>query len=170
MVEVGILGLQDKVELLEGYLVTKMPPNPPHSGTVHRVGKRLRRYLPAGWEDRGQAPVRLPDSRPEPDVAVVREEANDYTTRHPTATDVGLVVEVSDSSLATDQRDKARVYAAAGVPHYWIVNLPDQRIEVYSAPVGGMYTVTDQFAAGDLVPLVLDGVTVAHIPAADLLP
>ena len=170
MVEVGILGMADKVELLEGYLVTKMPPNPPHSGTVHRVSKRLRRHLPAGWEDRTQSPVRLPDSRPEPDVAVIRERADDYRTQHPTPPDIGLLIEVSDSSLALDQRDKARLYAEAGIPHYWIVNLPDQRVEVYSAPAAASYPAPTLYAAGDLVPLVLDGVTVAHVPAADLLP
>lgn len=171
MIETGVLGPDDKVELLEGYVVYKMPHDVSHAGTVRRIGKRLRRWLPAGWEDSIQLPVRLPTSEPEPDIAVIRERADDYTTgQHPTVAEIGVLIEVTNTSLVRDQRDKARLYAIAGVPVYWIVNLPDQRIEVYSSPVGATYTATAQYAAGVLVPLVLDGVTVAHIPAADLLP
>lgn len=171
MIEAGVLGPDDKVELLEGYVVYKMPHDPSHAGTVRRIGKRLRRWLPTGWEDSIQLPVSLPASEPEPDIAVIRERADDYTAgQHPTVQDIGLLIEVTNTSLVRDQRDKARIYATAGVPHYWIVNLPDRRLEVYSAPAGQTYTATGQYTAGQDVPLVLDGVTVAHIPAADLLP
>lgn len=174
MVETGILGPDDKVELLDGYLVTKMPPNPPHSATVRLVSKRVRRHLPPGWEDSIQSPVRLLDSRPEPDIAVIRERADNYGSQHPTVDDIGLLVEVADSTLPTDQRDKARLYSAAGVSHYWIVNLPGGQVEVYTDPAGSgdaaRYATVARYGPGDLVPLVLDGVAVAHIPAADLLP
>jgi Uma2 family endonuclease len=170
MVEVGILGPDDKLELLDGVLVTKMPNDPPHASSVQRVAKRIRRPLPAGWDDRIQSPILARTSRPEPDIAVVREQADFYATTHPSVADIGLLIEVADSLLVRDLRDKAALYAAAGVPQYWVVNLPDGQVESFADPADGGYTVVEQHAAGDLVPLVLDGATVAHVPAADLLP
>src|SRR5215213_3927391 len=113
MVEAGILTTEDKVELLENYVVLKMPRNPPHDGTCLRIQKRLPRYIPAGWDVRNQGSLQLTDSQPEPDFAIVRVDPTDYTTHHPTAADVGLLIEVADSSLLRDQRDKTRIYARA---------------------------------------------------------
>jgi Uma2 family endonuclease len=170
MVEFGILTADDKVELLEGHVVYKMPRNPPHDGTVLRLTKRLRPHLPAGWDVRAQSALVLPDGQPEPDVAVVREQPDDYTTRHPEPRDVGLLVEVADTSLLYDRRAKAGMYARAGVAVYWIANIPDRSIEAHTQPSGGAYAAVTHYHPGDLVPLVLDGVAVARIPAADLLP
>lgn len=90
------------------------------------------------------------------------------------AADVGLVIEVADSSLLRDQRDKTRIYARAGIPVYWIVNLVDRRIEVYSQPTGPTavpaYQSFQTYQPGDAVPLVLDGNPAGSVPAADLLP
>src|SRR5687768_3507367 len=94
MIESGILTSEDKVELLENWVVLKMPKNPPHDGTILRIDKRLRRQLPVGWDLQCQGTIVLADSQPEPDFAVLREDLSDYTTRHPTATDTGLVIEV----------------------------------------------------------------------------
>src|SRR5262249_11089254 len=99
LTELGILTEDDKVELIEGYLVLKMPRNPPHDGTLQRTLKRLAKVLPPGWDLRVQSAISLADSEPEPDLAVVREDPDGYTARHPAAADVGLVVEVSDSTL-----------------------------------------------------------------------
>lgn len=174
MIDSGALTPDDRVELLEGYVVLKMPANPPHDGTILRIGKRLRRYLPAGWDVRTQSNFVLSDSQPEPDVAVVREEPDDYTTRHPTPADAGLVIEVADSSLLRDQRDKARMYAHSGVTCYWIVNLPDRQVEVHTQPSGltadPAYAGVQVYRPGDLIPLALDGTPVGPVPAADLLP
>jgi Uma2 family endonuclease len=174
MIEVGILTAEDKVELLENYVVLKMPRNPPHDGTIQLIGKRLPRQLPSGWELRTQLTVVLPDSQPEPDFAVARGDERTYLRHHPLATDVGLIIEVADTSLLRDQRDKARIYARAGIPVYWIVNLVDRRVEVYSQPSGPTavpaYGSFQTFQPGDAVPLVLNGGTVATVPADDLLP
>lgn len=174
MVEEGILTADDRFELLENYVVLKMPANPPHDGTIQRITKRVGRRVPAGWDLRVQLTVALSDSRPEPDGAVVRGDEDTYMARHPTPADVGLVVEVANSSLLRDQRDKTRIYARAGIAVYWIINLVDRRVEVYTEPSGPTdtpaYGRLDLYAPGDLVPLVLDGIQVATIPAADLLP
>jgi Uma2 family endonuclease len=174
LTEIGILTEDDNLELIEGYLVLKVARNPLHDGTLHRACKRLTRLLPPGWDMRIQAAVTLAESEPEPDLAVVREDPAGYTTRHPLAADVGLVVEVSDSTLAGDRADKGRIYARAGITEYWILNLVDRQIEVYSSPSGPTatpgYKQRQDHPPGDQVTLILDGKMAAHIPVAELLP
>ena len=95
-------------------------------------------------------------------------------TRHPSPADIGLVIEVSDTTLAADRIDKCRIYARAGIVCYWIVNLNDRQIEAYTAPSGPTaspgYGQRTDYLNGDQVPLVLDGQTVAMIAVQDLLP
>jgi Uma2 family endonuclease len=174
MIETGTLSADDKVELLENYLVLKMPRNPRHDSSVQRLLRPVLRVLQTGWDLRIQSAVTLADSQPEPDVAVVRGSAVNYENHHPGPTDIGLLIEVADSSLLRDQRDKTRIYARAGIVSYWIVNLVDQRIEVYTQPSGSTavpaYGSFQIYQPGDNVPLVLDGNTVATVAAADLLP
>ena len=174
MIETGILTPDDKVELLENYVVLKMPRNPLHDGTIDLLKATLPAGIPAGWLLRIQQTVVLPDSQPEPDFAIVRGTPRSYLARHPIPTDVGVVIEVADSSLPRDQRDKTRIFARGGIPCYWIVNLVDQRIEVYSQPSGPSavpaYQSFQTYQPGDAVPLVLDGITVGTVPAAELLP
>jgi len=174
LTELGILTEDDNLELLEGYLVLKMARNPPHDGTLHRTLKRLARDLPPGWDVRIQAAVTLADSEPEPDLAVVRDDPDGYTTRHPGPADVGLVIEVADSTLAGDRADKGRIYARAGIPWYWIINLPDRQVEVYSSPSGPTgapaYAQRKDYQPGDAVALTLSSAVVASIPVQDLLP
>src|SRR5262249_30603098 len=103
LIESGILTEDDNLELLEGYLVHKMSRNPPHDATIQRLMKRLLRLLPPGWDLRVQSAVTLSESEPEPDLAVVRGDENAYIARHPAGADVGLVIEVSDSTLPADR-------------------------------------------------------------------
>jgi Uma2 family endonuclease len=174
MIETGVLTPDDNVELLENYVVLKMSKNPAHDGTSLRIRKRLTRALPAGWDIREQGTLALPDSRPEPDFAVVREAPDDYTTRHPTPADTALVIEVANTSLLRDQQDKARIYARSNVACYWIVNLDDRRVEVYTQPSGPCavpsYATVRHHGPGDAVSLELGGAVVASIPVSDLLP
>src|SRR6266498_4470063 len=136
MIEIGILDETDRVELLDGYVVLKMPRNPPHDGTIDLVHEALASRLPGGWYARIQEAITLSESEPEPDLAVVRGTRRSYLTQHPGPADVGLLVEVADSSLDRDRNDKGPIYAQAGIPCYWIVNLVDRRIEVFTAPSG----------------------------------
>jgi Uma2 family endonuclease len=173
MVQKGILSEDDRIELLAGHMVPQMPPNPPHSSAVDCAYLAIARQLPASWWARNQQPIVLSDSQPQPDVAVVRGDRTTYRTRHPGPADFGFVVEVSDSTLDVDRDWKGEVYARANLPIYWIINLVDQQVEVYTDPrptdpVPSYATRTD-YRAGDSVPLVLDGQTVAQIPVNDLL-
>ena len=126
--------------------------------------------LPVGWQLRTQLAVTLSDSQPEPDFAVVRGTPRSFLTRHPQASDVGLVIEVANSSLLRDQQDKARIYADAGIPNYWIINLSEQRIEVFTQPSGPHYDSVRAYGPGEIVPFVLDGQVVAQLATAELLP
>jgi Uma2 family endonuclease len=174
MIESGILTPEDKVELLENYVVRKMTKNPAHDGTIDLMKAALGNKIPLGWLLRVQQTVVLPDSQPEPDGTVVRGNPRSYIARHPGPADVGLIIEVADSSLLRDQRDKTRIYARAGIVCYWIVNLVDHRIEVYTQPSGPTpvpaYGSVQIYQPGDDVPLILDGNTVANVPVNDLLP
>src|SRR5947209_5093975 len=136
MIETGILTAEDKVELLENYVVLTLPRNPLHDGTIGLLQGVLLDRVPEGWDLRILSTVVLSDSQPEPDFAIVRGNARAYLARHPGPADIGLVIEVADSSLLRDQRDKTRIYARGGIPIYWIINLVDQRVEVYTQPSG----------------------------------
>lgn len=174
LIEAGKLTDEDRVELLEGYMVYKMPRNPPHDGALNILTPRLIRVLPPGWVLRNQSAARLADSRPEPDFAIARGNERDYFHKHPTPADLGLVVEVADSSLDRDQLDKTRIYARDRIPVYWVVNLIDRRVEVYTDPTGPgddpRYHTLRVFGPGSAVPVELDGATVGTIPVDELMP
>ena len=164
---------EDQVELLEGHMVMKMPPNPPHSNVVSNATEILIVRLPLGWRLRSEQPITLPDSEPQPDFAVVRGDRSTYQSRHPGPPDIGLVVEVCDSSLTIDRIDMVRIYARANLPIYWIINVVDRQVEVYTDPrpndpVPAYATRTD-YRVGDSVPLVPDGQLLTQLPVADLL-
>ncbi len=133
MVKSGAFSEDDRLELIEGWVVRKMAKGPGHEYATGRLEELLRDQLLPGWHVRNQAPITLARSEPEPDLSVTRGRRVDYRERHPSAADVILVVEVSDTTLATD-RLKGRTYGDAGIPQYWIVNLPERRVEVYADP------------------------------------
>ena len=113
------------------------------------------------------------DSEPEPDLAVVRRDVRERLGRHPSPDDVALVVEVAETSLRRD-RYKCEIYGKAGIPVYWIVNLPDRQIEVYSDPTGPDgppgYRRRDDYRVDQAVPLVMDRQELERIRVSDLLP
>jgi hypothetical protein len=174
MIAAGILKADERIELLEGLLVPKMTRHPPHDLTLGLLEDMLIPCLPAGWFHRGQSAITTADSEPEPDGAVCRGRRRDFDTRHPRAEDTGLAIEVADSSLEQDRTIKLRIYARSRIPIYWIVNIPERQIEVYSQPTGPTadptYLHRQDYRPGDSVPLVLDGREVARIAVADLLP
>jgi Uma2 family endonuclease len=174
LIRSGILTEEDKVELLEGRIVPKMARNPPHESSLLKLSRKLPRVLSAdAWDVRIQMAITLGDSEPEPDAAVVRHSPDDYAQHHPGPNDVGMLAEVANTSLAED-RDKARIYARARIVCYWIVNVTDRQIEVYTDPDPQAnpprYRQRQDYTVGQSVPLVLDGQTVALLPVAELLP
>lgn len=174
MIEMGILTEDDNLELLDGYLVQKMSRNPPHDAAIQKIQKRLFRVLPPDWDLRIQSAITLSRSEPEPDLAVVRGDERRYLTNHPGPADIGLVIEVAESTLDGDRIDKGRDYGEAGIAYYWIVNLVDSQIEVYTQPSGvtaaPAFAHRQDYRMGDDVPLVLDTLAVTNISVRDLLP
>jgi Uma2 family endonuclease len=175
MIDSGILTDEDRVELLEGWIVPKMTRNPPHDTVIALLVNRvIGPRLPEGWHCRGQSAVTTADSEPEPDVAVVRGTERDFLKRHPGPKDMALVIEVAETSIRRDRTIKARLYARARIAHYWIVNLPQARVEVYSEPSGPAdeptYAQRRNYGRTRDVPLVLNGEAVAQIPVRELLP
>jgi Uma2 family endonuclease len=175
MIAAGILHEGRGAELLEGCVVLVMPKGSPHRTALNKARKRLDAVLPAGLNSQIQDPITLSaHTEPEPGYTVFRGSDDDFRGRHPGPADVLLVVEVADSSRHSDRRDKGAIYAAAGLPEYWIVNLADRRVEVYTQPQPAAdppaYAGRTDFPDGAAVPLTLDGAAVALVPVADLLP
>jgi Uma2 family endonuclease len=170
MVESGAFTEHDRVHLINGFLVAKMTQGDPHCVSDDLCRNAITGVLPRGWFVRSDKPVRLPpNGKPEPDHAVARGEIRDYTDHSPGPADIALIVEVALSSVAED-RIQANVYAAAGIPVYWIVNLVERQIEVYSGPSTAGYSSRVDFLEGQNVPVVIEGVEVGQIVVADVLP
>jgi Uma2 family endonuclease len=168
---IGHLLDDPRVELIDGYLVKKMPKNPEHSWSTKVVLKALDARLPPGWTSSQEQPVLIPAyDEPEPDVAIVRGSDADYKHRKPGPADVGLLVEVSDTSLALDRGLKLSAYAREGIPVYWIVNLVDRQVEVYTNPGPSGYGTRQDFKPGQQVPVVIAGQQCAPIPVDAILP
>jgi Uma2 family endonuclease len=174
MIQTGIITEEDPVELLEGWIVRKMSENPPHDCALELAVELLRARLPAGWGVRVQSAITTADSEPEPDLVVVRGSARNRREHHPGPQDLALVVEMANTTLARDRGEKARLYARGRVACYWIVNLIDRKIEVYTDPTGPDTNPTfrhrQDYGAADSVPLVIEGKEVAQIPVKEFLP
>jgi len=174
LIECGAFTPDDHVELIDGLLVVAEPQSAYHYTAIALVVQALSRAFGDGWTVRSQAPLALDEtSEPEPDVAVVRGEIRDYAAAHPA--DPVLVVEVTLTSVTLDRRHKSSLYARAGRPEYWIVNLVDRVLEVRrdpapsrTAPYGWDYRVVEVLRPGDdASPLAIP---TARVAVADLLP
>jgi len=174
LVEAAILGPEDRVEVLGGKMIVKEPQYSAHATGIRLVVRALLRVFGEGWVVGAQLPVALDaESEPEPDVSVALGDARDYRDAHPEHP--VLSVEVSLSRLAFDREHKGSLYARAGIADYWIVNIPDHRLEVYrdpvpasAAPFGWHYGRAVALRPEDRIsPLAAPG---AEIPVADLLP
>jgi Uma2 family endonuclease len=174
MIQSGILTDDDPVELLEGWLVYKMPKNPPHRVTTKLVREALEQIVPKGWYVDSQEPITISDSEPEPDVVIVMGDTRQYLTRHPQPPEIALVVEVADTTLTRDRTTKKRTYARAQIPVYWIVNLVENQIEIYTRPSGAVeqpdYYHRQDYGMSDSVTVVIDEYQVGTIAVRDLLP
>jgi Uma2 family endonuclease len=150
IIEMGILTADDKVELLEGKIVQMSPQRPPHAGTTQRTSDYLKERLRGIAYVRMQLPVTLSASEPEPDVAVVRIDANDYYDHHPTGEEIFLLIEVAYTTLETDREEKSLIYARANIPEYWVLDICNHRVYVFRNPSDRGYrseTIIDENSA-----------------------
>jgi len=167
LIDRGAFMPDDRIELIDGLLVVAEPQSAYHYTAIGLVVRALTRAFGEGWTIRSQGPIALDESsEPEPDVAVVRGDLADYAAAHPT--DPVLVVEVTLTNPAMDRRYKSSLYARAGRPEYWLLNLVDTQLEVYRDPSPAGYASRCVLKAGDRVsPLHTPA---ASIPIDDLLP
>ncbi len=172
MAEAGIFSQDDRVQLIEGDIVTMTPQNSPHASAIGKTERVLERLFGMSVWVRVQMPLIVdPDSEPEPDLVVVPGTPDDYRDEHPRS--ALLVVEVSDTTLALDRDRKRAIYARAGIREYWIVNLAERCLEVYRDPVAApgqasLYRSSQKLTPSDnIAPLAA---TTATVTVADLLP
>ena len=151
-----------------------MTKHPPHAVANQLVQMALVALAPTGHYVAAQEPITLEDSEPEPDVVVVRGAVRNFIQRHPGAEEVDLVGEIADASLRRDRGAQRGVYARAGIPNYWIVNLIDHCIETYSDPTGAGQQATYRRSAtrysDDELSVVIGSVEVGRLAVRDLLP
>lgn len=140
MIGAGILTPDDRVELLDGQIVEMAPQNPPHASTTDESSDYLKALFAGRAKVRTQLPITLaPDSEPEPDLVIVRMDQRHYRDRHPAPEDVFLLIEIADATLQRDRTRKAKIYASAGIPDYWIVDINQQQVIVLRDPQVNAY-------------------------------
>ena len=135
MAETGILAPDARVELIEGEIIDKSPIGSMHAGQVSRLAEIFTLALVERAIVRVQSPLALDDyNEPEPDISLLRYREDFYTGGHPRPEDVWLVVEVADTTLKYDRGVKLPLYAAHGIPEFWLLDIPDKRLLVHRDP------------------------------------
>lgn len=169
MSELGILPAGERTELINGEIIQMASIGSRHAGCVNRIN----RLLVQGVGDQGlvtvQNPVRLSDlSEPQPDLSVVRSRSDDYTTAHPGPPDAYLIIEVADTSVGFDRGEKMPLYALAGIPEYWLVDIVADKVEVYRSPAADGYRDVRYYQRGEsLTPIAFPDLT---LPIEAILP
>jgi Uma2 family endonuclease len=152
MVQAGILS-DRRVELLFGEIVEMSPETPIHYSTAKRGVKYLEELLLGKADVRFNGPITLPNSEPEPDIAIARLPESAYNNRHPAPEDIFWVVEVAKTSLKKDLELKAFIYAVAEIPEYWVLDLSAKQIIVFREPKDGKYITEQIIVQGTITPL-----------------
>ena len=148
--EAGILRQDARLELIDGEIFEMSPIGNAHAACVKFLTRLLYRLFDGIYTIGVQDPVRLSDfSEPQPDISLLRWRADDYSEGHPTPADVLLVIEVADTTVVKDRTVKIPLYARSGVPEAWLVNIPEEQVEVYSDPVNGVYQRAEVFRRGE---------------------
>jgi Uma2 family endonuclease len=152
MGEAGVFAPGERVELLDGEILTMAPIGPRHIGVVNRLTHLLVTRFGSKAIVQVQNPVRLSNlSEPQPDIVLLRRRDDFYAARHAQPTDTLALVEVAQSSLAYDRERKRKAYACSGITEYWIVNLNSDEIEIYRRPSSSDYEVQSRAARGESV-------------------
>lgn len=170
MINAGIFAENDRVQLLEGILLTKMAMSAQHATSASLINQSLAKLLPGKWHIGIQQPVTMISSEPEPDLAIIQGEIRDYSQHHPSGSDVGLVIEVADTSLQMDREQKLPIYSRAGIAEYWIINLNENNVEVYSDPQHDKAEYASKKIVTDSLSITLEGQPLGGLKVSDILP
>ena len=162
MVDAGLLEGR-AVEFLHGEIVDMSPEGAPHAAASSDAGDYLSGLLGGGAQVRQSKPITIPAlvSEPEPDLAIVRRLGRGYRQQHPAPENVYWVVEYAQTSLSKDLDDKKRLYAEAGIPEYWVVNLRDGTLLVFRQPADGTYQFEQTLSRGELAPLAFPDLVIS---------
>ncbi|MEQ1738418.1 MAG: Uma2 family endonuclease [Methyloglobulus sp.] len=160
--EANIFPPESRIELINGEILDMAPIGFNHAGHLIRLINLFAPRTAGKALINAQNPLQLGDlSEPEPDFMLLKPNADSYTTRHPIADDVLLLIEVADSSLTYDQTQKLRLYALHNVPEYWLLNLNDNCLEVYRKPKGEVYAEkTTLYTADNITLSQLPGISI----------
>lgn len=163
MGEAGILSPTDRVELIDGEIVTKMAIGPRHGASVDRANRALTTTVGTSAIVRVQGSVRLDlFNEPEPDIVLLRPRADFYASAHPGPADILLVIEFAESSIDYDRDIKSHVYAKARVPEYWLVDLNEDVVHVHTGPTNAVYRSVITCRRGQsIAPRVLPSCAIA---------
>ncbi len=134
MIETGILTTEDKVELLEGRILQMSAQCPPHAATTQRASDYLKARLMERAYVRMQLPITITTSEPEPDIAIVQIDPAIYGDHHPTPNEILLLIEVAHTTLVTDRKEKAPIYARANIADHWILDIVGRRVYIFRNP------------------------------------
>ncbi len=152
LAEVGILKETDRVELINGDIIAMSPIKSPHSGMVAILLELLIIKLYTKATIMCQSPIIIANhSEPEPDITIAHFNPDSYSSQHPEPKDIYIVIEVSDSTLEKDREVKHPLYATAGIPEYWIINIVDRQIEIHRQPKNGEYHFKQIISQDELI-------------------
>lgn len=157
IVETGILS-ERRVELLAGKIIEMPPEGPLHRKMTDSIAEYLRKKLQDRAKIYESHPITLFDSEPESDIAVVKLPVSLYDYRHPSAAEIYLLIEISDSTLEKDLEEKRIVYAKAGILEYWIVDLKARQLITFRQPSGDNYQIKQTYSQGSLFPVAFPDV------------
>jgi Uma2 family endonuclease len=160
LIDIGLLGEDERVELIHGEVIETLGIGDRHAACVDLLSYLLNLRMAGRAVIRVQNPVVLSDSEPEPDLSIVPYAPGVFSRGKPTASDVMLVIEVADTSLAGDLGDRAELYAENGIPEYWVVDLVGHVVHVHTSPrADGSWGTVTTLARGESIAAPL-GVTV----------
>jgi Uma2 family endonuclease len=162
LIRAGVFHEDERLELIHGELVAMSPIGVKHVRCVAWLTTILARQVPASELVSTQSPLRLADSEPQPDLAILRPRADKYLTNLPRPEDVRLLIEVADTSAYYDRATKLPLYAQAQIAEVWLVNLPELCVEVYREPHGDVYESKVTLRSGStLSPLAFPGIVLS---------
>jgi len=162
MAEVGILTHDEKVELINGQIITMSPQGSFHAAAIRRTDRLFGKLFKENVIIQKQLPIIVNDfSQPEPDIAIVKYDPLDYDDRHPLATEVYLIIEIADTTLKTDLEIKRQLYASANIPEYWVLNLKQRQLYVYRESNSQDYQTIIILSDQDSIP---KGSASQHVP------
>ena len=163
---------RDRVELIRGLIVERPVVNPPHAIAISQVTVLFYKLLGFDRAIRSQLPITLADSEPLPDLVLAAGLLVDYGTRHPKPREIQIVIEIADTTIYEDRSSQLQIYAESMLPEYWIVNIPEHHIEVYTQPArkSANYRRRKDYSVEDAVPIRIDGVVLGSFLVRDILP